>query len=144
MKLEFIDEIEPRYVGVKPNRFVLDGRGIQTVQAFIEDIIPVRKFFQDKKPLCQSQDGKTGKNGGRCALCRNRHKCRRRLRLMLMIENCGENPTPAILEINPQSFDELRQALSNIDEENLRTTLVEMSVGKTEKGTLRVLFNPVF
>ena len=144
MKLDFIDELEPQYVRVKPNRFVLDGQGVKSLQAFIEDVIPVRKLFQDKKLVCQSQDGKTGKNGVHCALCRDRYKCRRRLRLMLMIENLKERPTPAILEINPQSFDELSDAVKTIDEQDLKTTMMEMSVGNTEKGALRVLFKPVF
>jgi hypothetical protein len=144
MKLDFIEELEPHYVRVKPNRFVIDGRGVESIQAFIEDVIPVRKLFLDKKLICQSQDGKTGKNGAHCALCRDRYKCRKRLRLMLVIENCGEKSTPAILEINPQSFDPLREAVRTINEDNLKNTLMEMSVGKTERGALLVLFKPLF
>ena len=144
MILDFIDDAKPHYVEVKPKRFVIGGRGHEEIVAFIEDIMPVRKLFREKKLICHSQDGETGRDGSHCALCRDRYKCRKRLRLMLMVNNLDEKAVPAILEINQQSFDNLQNALLDIEDGKLRNTLVKMTVGKNEKGALQIFFSPLF
>ncbi len=144
MNLDFMTEQNPRYVNVKPKRFVIDGEGYSEIEAFIEDIVPIRKFFEERKLVCYSQDGATGKRGNHCALCRDRFRCRKRLRLMLMVQNAAKKPLPAILEVNSQSFDALQAAVKRIEPDELPSTLVNMTVDENENGALTVAFKTLF
>jgi hypothetical protein len=144
MNIDILNETKLRFVALKPNRFVIDGKGYSELEAFIEDIMSVRKFFDGKKLLCSSSDGKVGKTGKHCALCRNRHKCRKRVRLMLMIQNIGKEAVPALLEINHQSFDNLKALIDSVGPDKISTTLVQLTVEEDEKHALVVLFATLF
>jgi len=144
MNIDFLNETKLRFVAVKPKRFVIDGKGYSELEAFIEDVMSVRKLFDGRKLLCSSADGKTGKSGNHCALCRDRHKCRKRIRLMLMIQNIDEEPIPALLEINQQSFGNFKTFVDSVEPGKISTTLVQLSVGEDEKHAVVVLFATLF
>lgn len=144
MNLDILNETNLRFIGVKPKRFVIDGKGHSELEVFIEDIIPVRKFFEGKKLRCYSTDGNTGKEGKHCSLCRDRFKCRKRMRLMVMVQNIAEKPVPALLEINQQSFDHLKAFLESVEQDKISSTMVRLSVGENEKHALTVLFATLF
>jgi hypothetical protein len=144
MNMDFLNETKLRFIAVKPKRFVIDAKGYSEIEAFIEDTMPVRKLFNGKKLLCSSNDGKTGKSGKHCALCRDRHKCRKRIRLMLMIQNIAEEAVPALLEINQQSFENFKAFIDSVEPEKISTTLVQLTVGEDEKNALIVLFATLF
>lgn len=144
MNTQMLSETQLQFVAVKPNRFVIGGKGYSELEVFIEDIMPVRKFFQGKKLVCYSSDGKTGKTGKSCPLCRDRFKCRRRMRLMIMVRNIADEPVPALLEINPQSFDHLNEFLESVEKDKISSTMVRLAVGKNEQAALTVQFAAIF
>ncbi len=144
MNIAEINEAKLQFVAVKPNRFVIDGKGYAALDVMIEDIFPVRKLFEETTLVCYSSDGKNGKSGKHCLLCRERFRCQRRMRLMLMIQNIGDEPVPALLEINPQSFEHLQALIDSLDQRQIASTLVKLTVGKNEKEALTVLFATMF
>ena len=137
---------QPTYVSIDHNGFVINDQLHQLLEVRIQDIIPVRKFFQDRKLACYSLNNTTGKNGQYCALCRNRYRCRRRIRLMTLMLNGGPDPVPAIIEISPASFDALDSLLDRVDAAQLPHTLVTIRIRISDTvSNSRVLeFVPVF
>ncbi len=135
---------QPTYVSVDHNGFVVNDQQHQLLEVQIQDIIPVRKFFQDRKLTCYSLNNTTGKNGQYCALCRNRYRCRRRIRLMILMLNAGPDPLPAILEISPASFDALDVLLDRVDDAQLSHTLVMVRISDTVSKSIMLEFVPVF
>lgn len=144
MNIAALNETTLHFVAVKPNRFVIDGKGYSELEVLIEDIMPVRKFFDGRKLICYSSDGKKGKSGKHCALCRDKRRCHRRMRMMVMVQNVQDEPMPALLEINQQSFDPLKEFIESIGEKKVASTLVKLSVGKNEKEALTILFAAIF
>ena len=122
MKLDFFKDDKPAYIAVNSDGFIICGNAYSKLECFIRDVIPVRKLFNGKKLECYSNNGINGKNGEFCSICRKLNKCRQRMRLMLLIPE--ENAeTPAILEINANSFDSLQKGLEPIDEKELSRQL---------------------
>lgn len=135
---------QPTYVSIDHNRFVINDQTHQLLEVQIQDIIPVRKFFQDRKLACYSLNNTTGKNGQYCALCRNRYRCRRRIRLMTLMLNAGPDPLPVIIEIAPPSFDALDALLDRVDDAQLSHTLVMVRISDTVSKSVVLEFVPVF
>lgn len=144
MNVNTFQEPKLQFVAVKPNRFVIDGKGYEHLEVYIEDIFPVRKLFDGTKLICYSSDGKTGKSGKHCLLCRDRFKCQRRMRMMVMLRNIATEPVPALLEINTQSFEHLQALIDSLEPQQVASTLVKLTVGKNEKEALTVLFAAIF
>ena len=142
MKLNFFNEIKPEYVAVNNDGFTVKGKLYTELKCFIREIIPVRKLFRGKKIECYSNDAKKGKNGESCILCRNRSECRPRIRLMMMLQH-DDGETPAQLEINTNSFDNLRKTIEPIDENELGKQLVLLNVKKIGKF-IQVQFSSLF
>ena len=143
MKFDFFDESKPAYIAVNSEGFHLDGKRFDTLDCFIREIIPVRKLFKGKKIECYSNDAKKGKNGELCALCPKRMKCRQRIRLMLLVHGKNDDPVPAQLEINNNSFETLKEMLEPIEKDDLSNLLVSLKIKKQNKY-LQIQFNPVF
>ena len=143
MKFNFFDESKPAYIAVNSEGFHLNGQLFQKLECFIREIIPVRKLFNGKKIECYSNDAKKGKNEELCALCPKRMNCRQRIRLMLLLHDKQKDPLPAQLEINSNSFENLKRMLEPIKEEDLSSLLVVLEVQKQGKY-LQIEFNPVF
>ena len=142
MKLDFFNDIKPLYIGVNIKGFNIDGNFYSQIECFIRDIIPVRKLFNGQKVECYSNDGRKGKNGEFCSICRKQNQCRQRMRLMLLIAE--ENAeTPAMLEINTNSFASLREAVEPIDEKELSKQLFCLKTEQKEKY-LQIKFLPIF
>ena len=114
MKFNFFDESKPAYIAVNSEGFHLNGQLFQKLECFIREIIPVRKLFNGKKIECYSNDAKKGKNEELCALCPKRMNCRQRIRLMLLLHDKQKDPLPAQLEINSNSFENLKRMLEPI------------------------------
>lgn len=142
MKLNFFNDIKPVYVAVNVGGFTVEGKVYAKLQCFIRDIIPVRKLFKGKKVDCYSNNARKGKNGEYCALCKKRTQCRQRIRLMLLLHDEDEE-TPAILEINTNSHDNLRKSLEPINDDELANQLIVLSVEKQGKY-IQVQFKPLF
>jgi len=143
MNFDFFDESKPAYIAVNTDGFHLNGKLYQKLECFIREIIPVRKLFKGKKIECYSNDAKKGKGRELCALCSKRMNCRQRIRLMLVVHNKGNEPVPAQLEINSNSFEPLRKMLDPIEADDLSSLLVVLEVKKQDKY-LQIQFNPVF
>jgi len=143
MITNLFEEEKPKYLTVNKNGFILDGKLYPIINAFIENIIPVRKLFVGKNIKCYSNDAKKGKEGERCSLCQNRSRCSRRVRLMITKDNEGECQIPSILEINQNSFKNLEKMLEKIEEGELRKTLIDIRVKQIQKY-LQVFFKEIF
>lgn len=142
MKLDFFNDKKPVYISVNTDGFNIGENHCSQIECFIRDIIPVRKLFNGKKLECYSNNGKTGKNREICSICRKQNKCRQRMRLMLLLHE--ENiETPAVLEINTNSFDSLQNALEPIDEKELPKQLFSLSLKDKDKY-LQIIFSPIF
>jgi hypothetical protein len=142
MKFNFFNDIKPEYISVNKGGFTVKGKMYSELKCFIREITPVRKLFTGKKIECYSNDAKRGKNGESCILCGKRTACRARIRLMLMLHNDDEE-TPAQLEINTNSFDNLRKTIEPISEDDLNAQLIVLKVKKVGKY-LQVQFNTIF
>jgi len=143
MKFDFFDESKVAYIAVNNEGFHLNGKLYHKLECFIRDIIPVRKLFRGKKIECYSNNAQKGKNGELCALCSKRMNCRQRIRLMLMVQNDTNDPVPAQMEINSNSFEPLKKMLEPVNEEELPGLLIVLEVKKQNKY-LQIQFNPVF
>jgi len=142
VKLNFFNDIKPEYVSVNNDGFTLKDKLYHELECFIREIIPVRKLFRGNKIECYSNDAKKGKNGEHCVLCCKRTECRPRIRLMMMVHNDKEE-TPAQLEINTNSFDNLRKTIEPISENDLADQLINLKIKKQGKY-LQVIFNNIF
>ena len=142
MNFNFFSEIKPEYIAVNNEGFTVKDKIYPELECFIREIIPVRKLFRGKKIECYSNDAKKGKNGEHCVLCCKRIECRPRIRLMMMAHN-GDEETPAQLEINTNSFDNLRKTIEPISEDELSEQLIVMKVKKVGKY-LQIQFNTIF
>ena len=143
MNFDFFDKSKPAYIAVNSDGFHLNGKLFQKLECFIREIIPVRKLFKGKKIECYSNDAKKGKNDGLCALCPKRMNCRQRIRLILLVNDKGNESVPAQLEINTNSFEPLKKMLEPIEEDDLSNLLVALEITKQGKY-LQIQFNPVF
>ena len=142
MKFNFFTDIKPEYVAVNNDGFFVKGKLYPELKCFIREIIPVRKLFKGKKIECYSNDAKKGKNGESCILCRTRIECRPRIRMMMMLHH-DEEETPAQLEINTNSFDNLRKTIEPISDNDLQEQLFNLKIKKQGKY-LQVMFNAIF
>jgi hypothetical protein len=142
MKLNPFDDIKPAYIAVNGNGFNVAEKTYSELKCFIKDIIPVRKLFRGRKMECYSNNAKKGKNGEYCALCKKRTQCRQRIRLMLLLHDEDEE-TPAILEINTNSHDNLRKSLEHINDDELSIQLIVLNIEKKDKY-IQIQFNPIF
>jgi hypothetical protein len=142
VNFNFFSEIKPEYIAVNNDGFTVKGKIYPELECFIQEIIPVRKLFRGKKIECFSNDAKKGKNGEHCVLCCKRTECRPRIRLTMMLHN-GDEETPAQLEINTNSFDNLRKTIEPISDNDLSDQLINLKINKQGKY-LQVMFNAIF
>lgn len=143
MITDLFDDIKPAFISMKENCFFINGKPYEKLEAIIQHISSVRKLFNGNRVECYSNDAINGKNKQYCAICSKRSQCQRRIRLMLIVQNCSKEPMPAQLEINKNSFAPLKTMLESIDENDLNKTLIAMSVKKHGRY-LQVQFSPVF
>ena len=142
MNFNFFNDIKPEYITVNNDGFNVKCKIYHELECFIREIIPVRKLFRGKKIECYSNDAKKGKNGEHCVLCSKRSECRPRIRLMMMVHS-GDEETPAQLEINTNSFDNLRKTIEPIRDNELQAQLFKLKIKKQGKY-LQVIFNTIF
>lgn len=136
---ELFKQDRPRYIRFRQNKFQIGDKRREQLRGKITDLHPTRKLFEGKQILCWSNDSITSKNGQRCSLCRDRWTCTERIRLMLLLDNIEQTPTPAILEIGHGSFDALDTLIREVDQRNLAEQTIIISI-KTHQGHLRFTF----
>ncbi len=122
------DEPKPIYVSIVNDTFKIDEKLYQTLRVLIQDMKPVRKFFDKGKLLCYSINNKTSKTGKYCALCADRTSCKRKIRIMMLVINIHKEPVPVILEINPYSFQSLKELIKTIPADKIPETIVDMKI----------------
>jgi len=142
MIAELFQTAKPLYISIQDGDFFLNDQHRDLLEVKIHDMIPVRKLFRDRQLECYSLDNTTGKAGQYCALCRNRYRCRQRLRLMLLVYNVTPDPLPAVLEISPASFDSLDALIQNVGQNQLPNTLVIIRIAGTVGNRLTLEFLP--
>ena len=57
------DEPKPVYVSIINDTFKIQNKHYQALRVLIQDMKPVRKFFDNGKLLCYSINNKTSKTG---------------------------------------------------------------------------------
>ena len=139
---ELFQKDHPVFVRFDNRAFRVGPRRRDRLQGRVVDMQPVRKRFEAKRLVCWANDAITGRNGQRCALCRQRWSCAERLRLMLLLDGLEQDPVPTILEIGHGSFDAFEQFVKPLGIDNLPTRTV--AIGMTRhNGRLRFTFQPV-
>lgn len=136
---ELFQRDRPVFVGFEADRFTIGPMRRELLAGLIVDLLPLRKRFESDRLVCSSSDGRTGKNGQRCSLCRERWTCAERIRLMLLLDGIGPEPTPAVLEIGHGSFDELDRLVHSVGADNLANTPVRIGLQRLQ-GRLRFTF----
>lgn len=129
----------PVFVRFDRDRFRVGRNRRERLQGRIVDMLPVRKRFEEKRLVCWSVDTVNGRNGQRCALCRERWSCAERVRLMLLLDGLNEEPVPAILEIGHRSFDSLDRFVAQYTDGPLEQQPVCIGMTRTG-GRLRFTF----
>ena len=105
--MNLFQEAQPSFVSVKGDVFCIDGISRNALQVLIQQIQPIRKFFQDGKLICYSMDAKTSRTRKKyCAFCSSRHKCSPKLRIsMIWLHGLD----PIVLDLNRPSFTNLEE-----------------------------------
>lgn len=143
MNIDFPEIQKKEYVRVSSRGFTIAGKTSRQLECFIMEISPVRKLFHGRNVECYSNDAVTGRDGQKCAACRKNYKCRPRMRLILSVDHQKQKPLTALLEINGNSFDSLKDMLADIPEDKLRDTLVRITPDSHGKH-LKLLFESIF
>lgn len=141
---ELFQKSKPSFISIRGTHFRLNNVQFPHLDILIQDMLPIRKLFIDKKLSCYSLDNTTGKNDQYCALCRQRFRCQQKLRLMTLVHNIEKKPVPAIFEIDPRSFDSLEQVIQNIGKDKLFDILMTIQVIHDEKNRTAIEFSPKY
>ncbi len=105
--MNLFQEAQPSFVSVKGDAFSIDGISRNALQVLIQQIQPIRKFFQDGKLICYSMDAKISRSAKTyCAFCGTRHKCSPKLRISMIWLRDLE---PIVLDLNRPSFTNLEE-----------------------------------
>jgi len=131
---------QPVFVRFDKEKFLIGKRRREQLQGRITDMIPMRKRFEGKRLVCSSADGINGRQGQRCALCRERWNCAERLRLMMLLDGLEKVPVPAILEIGHGSFDALDAFIDSSAGDAPQKTVVTIGMERNQ-GRLRFTFH---
>jgi hypothetical protein len=130
------------FVRVGTNGFIVAGRDLKTLDIHIHSFSFMRKLFSENRISCYSMDAVTGKAGHQCCLCDWSYRCTKVIRLKIMIQNTPA-PTPAMLDVNDQSFPAIEHVLETVPHEELHKTLVTATVNNQTSG-LKINFKPQF
>jgi hypothetical protein len=130
---ELFQRDRPVFVGFEADRFAIGPMRRELLAGLIVDMLPLRKRFENDRLVCRSSDGRTGKNGQRCSLCRERWTCAARIRLMLLLDGLGPEPTPAIPGIGHGSFDELDRLVHSVGADSLPNTPVRIGLQRLQR-----------
>ena len=136
---ELFQKDRPVFVRFDNHAFRIGRRKREQLEGIITDMQPMRKRFEGKRLVCWANDGMAGRDGQRCALCRERWSCAERVRLMLLLDGLEQNPVPAILEIGHGSFDALEQFVLEVGADNIASKPVCIGMQRTQ-GRLRFTF----
>ena len=133
---------EAPFVSVNGVEFSVGKYRTETLEIYIQELIPVRKLFINSRIICWSIGGKRAKNGTYCLLCSDNFRCKQRIRIKMTIANLEAEPFPALLEINKNSFQSLQEAVEIIGENRLpdKPVLVKNDINK--KGGIFFTFTP--
>ena len=137
---ELFQRDRPLFVGFDGDQFAIGPQRRPELAGLVTDLLPLRKRFRDGRLVCHSRDGHTAANGQRCALCRDRWTCAERIRLLLLLDGLGPDPTPAVLEIGHGSFDELDRLVRSVGPDRLPATPVRIGLHRLQ-GRLRFTFS---
>ncbi len=122
--------------------FLVNGQHLENLTLHIHSFSFMRKLFSENRLTCYSMDAETGKAGHHCCLCDWSYRCTKVIRLKVMIQNTP-TPTPAMLDVNDQSFASIEQVLETIPHEELHKTLVTATTN-TSYRALRIDFTAQF
>jgi len=136
---ELFQKDRPLFVRFDQHGFRVGRSRREQLQGLITDMLPMRKRFEGRRLVCWANDGRVGRDGQRCALCRQRWNCAERVRLMLLLNGIEKDPVPAILEIGHGSFDALEQFVQTVGADNIASKRVCIRMHRTQ-GRLRFTF----
>jgi hypothetical protein len=127
------EQSKPIFISIQDESFLINNKKLPVMEGFIQDLQPLRKFFFSGKLICYSYNNKSGKDGQYCAFCRNRFRCQKRLRLMILVTNAAKEPIPAILEINHFSFGNFDELIKKTDPNELPDTFIRITIAYDQK-----------
>lgn len=133
---------EAPFVTMDGSGFTVGQQQTETLEVYIQELVPVRKRFQNRKITCWSIGGTRAKNGTYCSLCADSFRCKQRIRIKMLIANLDDEPFPALLEINSNSFLSLQNTTEIIGENNLPNKPVIIKNSTNLKGAISLTFIP--
>ena len=135
--MNLFQDTQPNFVSVRGDAFCVDGINYNALQVLIQQIQPIRKFFQDGKLTCYSMDAKISRNRKKyCAFCDTRHKCSPKLRIsMIWLRDLD----PIVLDLNRPSFSNLEEFV-NTCLDNLDVTPVTLKIVYDENDRRQIEF----
>jgi hypothetical protein len=138
MNTDFFTYEKVKFVSLRDEYFNVGNIKFKTLKIYIQDIIPVRKYFNNGKLMCYSINSNSSNKGKTCALCSERFKCFMKVRIMMNIKNHKDKIIPAAIEVGKIDFDNLQKVTKNISVEELysRTIKITANDDKNKKNKL--------
>ncbi|MCK5538277.1 MAG: hypothetical protein KAI79_15730 [Bacteroidales bacterium] len=127
MNTNFFEITKPKFISVREQKFIIDNKKYTTLTVNIQDLLPVKKFFNNGKLLCYAINSNSSSTGKNCTLCADRFKCFMKVRIMMQINSIDNDPIPAALEIGKKDFKSLQVIIDNIPQNELSTKNININ-----------------
>lgn len=139
MNTDFFTYEKVKFVSVKKELFSIDDKKYKTLKVQLQDIIPVRKYFNNGKLICYSINSNSSHKGKICSLCSERFKCFMKVRIMMIMRNHANENLPVAIEIGKIDFEVLQKVTKNIAVENFysKTIKITLNDDKNQKNKLK-------
>ena len=119
MNTNFFETTKPKFISIRENLFYIDGTKYSSLHVNIQDLLPVRKFFQNGKLACYAINSDTSSTGKNCSLCSDKFKCFMKVRIMMQVYKIYDELIPAALEVGKKEFQSLQIIINDITKEEL-------------------------
>ncbi len=140
-----LDQQRPPYLRCHADHFLLAAEALDTLDARVHSLQPVRKRFAGQRLVCWSPDGQTGGRPPQpCAFCPHTRHCQARVRLNLILTRSDHPDLPAILELRPADFPAVEAALAAAGPDPLNRVLFRFRLVPASDGYHRLAVTALF
>lgn len=119
MNDNFFEITKPKFISRRNQLFYIDGTKYSSLSVNVQDLLPVRKFFQNGKLVCYAINSETSSTGKKCTLCSDKFKCFMKVRIMMQVNKVSDQLILAALEIGKKEFQSLQIIINDIPKEEL-------------------------
>ncbi len=119
MNTNFFEITKPKFISIRKELFYIDGCKYSSLTVNVQDLLPVRKFFQNGKLICFAINSDTSSTEKKCSLCSDKFKCFMKVRIMMQVNKISSEPIPTALEVGKKDFKSLHDIIKNISKNEL-------------------------